>query len=59
MPRLSKPEGEMPVVTTGLWQAGGVIDDATVLYATDGSPGAGNDPRLHYHLGGTGLPGGW
>ena len=37
MPRLSKPEGEMPVVTTGLWQAGGVIDDATVLYATDGS----------------------
>ena len=38
-----------PVVTTGLWQEGGVIEDATVLYATDGSPGAGNDPRLQHH----------
>eukprot|EP00439_Symbiodinium_sp_Y106_P035800 s6496_g4.t1 len=49
VPRVTKPDDNMPVVTTGLWQDGGVIEDATVLYATDGSPGAGNDPRLHYH----------
>ena len=49
MPRVTKPDDNMPVVTTGLWQDGGVIEDATVFYATDGSPGAGNDPRLQHH----------
>ena len=49
VPRVTKPDDNMPVVTTGLWQDGGVIEDATVFYATDGSPGAGNDPRLQHH----------
>ena len=39
----------MEIVTTGLWLNGGIIDDPQILYATDGSPGAGADPRLHYH----------
>ena len=49
MPRMQWQEETMEIVTTGLWLNGGIIDDPQILYATDGSPGAGADPRLHYH----------